>query len=276
MEIIQKELTISSFWVYFFDKHLSWSEHISFLSKKISSVCGLLSSMKYFTPTSILKIIYQSLITSYFNYGLILWGKKAYQLFNLQKKAMRIITKSSHLAHTERLFKKENILKLDDLYKTHCLKIYYRLVNNQLPENIRILFPENPPSSHRYPTSSFRVQQNHLLYENQASSEKAKNLLSYTLPRIVNSLPDQVVRKASTHSFLSYKEYAKNYFLGMYSDRQCTVSNCYACHFHQNSNASITDLQTCSRIYNFHMRKATWSLVFHCHDNFLVKFYLMT
>ena len=35
----------------------------------------------------------------------------------LQKKAIRIITKSRYNAHTSPLFKNLNILKLDDLYK---------------------------------------------------------------------------------------------------------------------------------------------------------------
>ena len=72
--------------------------------------------------------------------GILLWGFEADKVFELQKKAIRIITKSPYLAHTEPLFKKEKLLKIEDIFKISCLKFYYRLVNNMLHKNLKKLF----------------------------------------------------------------------------------------------------------------------------------------
>ena len=88
------------------NSHCNWNNHIATLSKKISKNIGLLSKLRYILSKHCLKLIYFALIQSYLNYGILLWGFEAQKLFRLQKKAIRIITKSNFLAHTDPLFKK--------------------------------------------------------------------------------------------------------------------------------------------------------------------------
>ena len=64
-------------------------------------------------PESVLKI------HPHFHYCLLLWGsvvKENYSLHLLQKKALRIITNSDYLAHTEPLCKRLRILKISDMF----------------------------------------------------------------------------------------------------------------------------------------------------------------
>ena len=49
-------------------------------------------------------ILYKSLIASYLNYGLILWGNESHKVLTLQKKAIRLISNSSYISHTNPLF----------------------------------------------------------------------------------------------------------------------------------------------------------------------------
>ena len=56
-------------------------------------------------PEYILLILYNALISSHLNYGLTLWEIKADRLEILQKKTVRIVTKSNFIAHTDPLFK---------------------------------------------------------------------------------------------------------------------------------------------------------------------------
>ena len=51
-------------------------------------------------------------------YGILLWGKSdnVHTIEKLQKKAMRIISYSRLLEHTEPLFKAFNLLKLNDIH----------------------------------------------------------------------------------------------------------------------------------------------------------------
>ena len=208
---------------------MSWSEHLWYITKKISSICGVLNSMKNLAPKYVLKSIYHSLIGSHLNYGLLLWGAKRNQLATLQKKAIRIISKSSFLAHTEPIYKRENILKINDLYKSKCLDIFFKYKNDLLPPRIKTLFQDSTPSAHRYPTSNQSRLCVLTLAEKSAISEKTKNLLSYNLPKIINAMPTIVLDKALTHSFPSYQQYNKKFFIDNYSAEECVDSNCYSC-----------------------------------------------
>ena len=60
-------------------------------------------------PKPVLKSIYHSLITPYLYYGVLAWGFNNSRLLKLQKRAVRIITFSHFLEHTDPLFKQEKI-----------------------------------------------------------------------------------------------------------------------------------------------------------------------
>jgi hypothetical protein len=61
---------------FIIDKHLSWKNHIYHISKKISKVTGVICRLKHFLPRHVLVTIYNSLILSQFNYGILLWDIK--------------------------------------------------------------------------------------------------------------------------------------------------------------------------------------------------------
>ena len=129
--------------------------------------------------------------------------------FKLQKKAIRIITKSHFLAHTEPLFKKESILKVRDLYNCHCLKLYLRYAKNLLPINITALFNRPQDSRHTYPTSTSRSNQINILQPKHVRTENSKRLVSFQIPSLINTLPHILIRKVHIHSFNGFKTYAK-------------------------------------------------------------------
>ena len=115
------------------DKHLNWNAHTNKLFGKISRKTGMLNKIKLVLPSRILKNIYSSLILCQLNYGILIWGQNYKRMFKLQKRVMRIITCSKYNAHSEPLFKELKLLKLDDIPKLQELKIYYKLVDRQLP-----------------------------------------------------------------------------------------------------------------------------------------------
>ena len=75
---------------------LSWKSHIDMVSNKISKVIGILYRLKHVFPEYVLFTLYNSLIVSYINYGLLLWGGDCHKLQSLQKKAIRFMTNSSY------------------------------------------------------------------------------------------------------------------------------------------------------------------------------------
>ena len=109
-------------------------------------------------PEEILVTLYNSLIASHLNYGILAWGIVATRLEKLQKKAIRLITNSKYIAHTNPLFKRLQLLKFVDIFKLRDLKFYYNLYNGLLPvyRNVFLDFIKREPP---------RVLRNPLIHE---------------------------------------------------------------------------------------------------------------
>ena len=69
---------------------LSWKSHIEMVGKKISKITGILYRLRKLFPENVLFTLYNSLIISYINYGLLLWGIDCHKIEILQKKALRL------------------------------------------------------------------------------------------------------------------------------------------------------------------------------------------
>ena len=64
----------------------------------------------------------------------VAWGFKCNRIFTLQKKAIRIITKSKFNSHTEPLFRELSLLKVEHLFQMQCLKFHYNVINERTPD----------------------------------------------------------------------------------------------------------------------------------------------
>ena len=76
-------------------EHLNFSEHVSYLTKKVSTKIALLHRLRHILPTDILNIVYQTIIQSHFDYHLSVYGNCPQQYINqiqrLQNRAARAI-----------------------------------------------------------------------------------------------------------------------------------------------------------------------------------------
>ena len=74
-----------------------------------------------------------SLVYSHINYCNLIWGAAEdgiiEPLFILQKKAIRIITKSHYLEHTAPLFESLKLLTVYQVYKLNCSLFIYKFLN---------------------------------------------------------------------------------------------------------------------------------------------------
>ena len=111
--------------------HVTWNKHINHMSIKIARSIGILYRLKNVYLESILVTIYNTLVLPHFHYCLLLWGsvvKENHPLHLLQKKALRIITNSDYLAHTEPICKKLRILRISDMFSVALWK-FYSIIN---------------------------------------------------------------------------------------------------------------------------------------------------
>ena len=67
------------------DENVSWKNHITMVTNKLSKITGILYRLKYTFPKHILITIYNSLFVPHLNYGSLVWGTKIKCLEKLQK-----------------------------------------------------------------------------------------------------------------------------------------------------------------------------------------------
>ena len=119
------------------DENLTWKCHIDCVSKTLSRNIGIMNKLKYFIPGRILYSLYCTFILPYVNYGILIWGNtcKVYlnKLIKLQKWAIRTISNSHYRSHTQPLFAKHNILKVNDMYSLELGVFMYKYSTNDLP-----------------------------------------------------------------------------------------------------------------------------------------------
>lgn len=105
------------------DCNLNWLPHIEFVCSRLSRVVYLLKSLSNNLPPHYLRHAYFAFFHSILSYGILLWGGSSHvhDILLIQKKAVRIITKSDRLAHCKPLFIDTSILTVINVYIFHCL-----------------------------------------------------------------------------------------------------------------------------------------------------------
>ena len=201
---------------------LTWNDHIQKMSSKISRVVGIIARCKKFLNTSVLLKIYNALILSRINYGILCWGFENKRIYKIQKQAIRLICKTFYIAHTDPLFVKLNTLKVQDIYLRQCLRFYYNHENNQLPIYFRDFIVTNT-MNHNYNTRHRDIMR--IQATNRTSSEK---ILRCQLPKRLNEIPNSIRETVTSYSLLTIKNKFKLYALSNYK-LTCSIRDCYVC-----------------------------------------------
>ena len=133
-----KRVTELNFLGIIVDDKLDWSHHIQQTGKKISKTIGLLYRAAEVLNTSTLTNLYYSFCYPHIIYGLLVWGNtyKTHlgSLLTLQKRIIRIITKSQYLASTAEKFTSLKILKIYEVYKLRTGTFMFLFSKRSLPK----------------------------------------------------------------------------------------------------------------------------------------------
>ena len=208
------------------DKNLSWREHIQRISLKISRTIGIMSRLKNVLPSDVLRVIYCSLILPYINYCILAWGFSLHisRIETLQKKSVRIIDKAFFLEHTDKIFKKYKLLKIDDIIKLKCLVFFYRFKNNSSPTPLNGI-----PSVSINFSRNLRSRENRILNNYFSSSYAGQKCFRHYLPIIINECDNTLIQAIRTKTLIAFKRLCRQRFLDNYSNEECQISDCYAC-----------------------------------------------
>ena len=171
-----------------------------------------------------LLLLYNTMVLPHLQYCLLNWGnfkgdsngKLRMSLLSLQKSLVRIIAAStSRISHTDPLFAKLAILKIEDLYTQSVRMFSYKLSRNLIPSGVALLFNRvNHAHRTRGAISNLCVGR---------FSDKSMRTIA---PKCWNSLPSALKESPSIASF---REGSKRSLLAPYGLFVCGVHGCRSC-----------------------------------------------
>jgi hypothetical protein len=137
------------------NENLTWTDHIDVLINKTNKNLGIIRKLSFTLPCDVLYSLYGTLISPYFEYCNLAWAStnttQLDKLNRIQKRAIRVITKSHWCAHTPPLFQSKGILKISDLNKLQVGCFVYKATHNILPSSFQNYFMLNS-AVHEYST----------------------------------------------------------------------------------------------------------------------------
>ena len=96
--------------------------------------------IRYYIDINVLSNLYYALIYPFLIYGIIAWGNTysttLQPLFIFQKRAIRPMTFTIFHEHSSPIFRKLNIIKLDDLISYHIAVVMY---DSTIPDYLLLL-----------------------------------------------------------------------------------------------------------------------------------------
>ena len=186
------------------DDKLSFKDHISYVTGKLSRSTGIINRIAFFLPFPQLLSLYYTLVYPHLTYGVTVWGKASVagvtRMQGMQRRALRIVAKYHHNARP----KLASLLNFDSIYRYFTLIKLYKVLKEHNHEYFhdRVM---NVQVDHGYPTR-FKTQLN--LTTPFFSKNKCLSSFVYQSISAWNKLPYEL---KSSHSVTSFKKELKEY-----------------------------------------------------------------
>ena len=203
------------------DSKLTWTPHTTKIAGKISKIIGVMKKIKRYAPPSVMKTLYQALVYTRLNYGIKVWGFAHQRVDTIQKKAIRIMDNKKINSHTDPIFKKHNLLKVEDIFKLSCLKLHYKIENNLVAPYLSSLLVRNW-TVHQYATRNNEVRMVHPKFQTH------KNCLRYFLPVLIRETPDNLLTQMFRFTISTFKSNLKKFYINQYP-AVCMKHVCQPC-----------------------------------------------
>ena len=185
--------------------------------------------LRPFLNSTKMKNIYYSIIYSHIVYAIQVWGSagkiETDKIIVLQKRTIRLISNKDkrpvmpgHLASSNPMFFKLEILEVKDIFTLQISKFIYRCLNLDTPDNFHEWFKLNCVS-HPYNTRSNFIDINTIVKSNNIfilgarTSFYGLRLIMVEGPKLWNALPKYI---CNNNSLISFVKCLKNYLLQKY------------------------------------------------------------
>ena len=146
------------------DNKMTWNKHMSTLIVKLKQNMQLLKLGNKFLNKETKKLIYYAHIYSHLTYGILIWGNMINQgeknkIQKILNFCFKLIT---GLTPTPDNFKKEKMLRLQDLIQMENSKLGYQLEKNFLPLNLHKLHWTDSKNKTLQKTHQYNTRDKHL------------------------------------------------------------------------------------------------------------------
>ena len=144
-----------------------------------------------------MKTLYSSLIESHLQYCTLLWANshvtniRKFQL--LQKKAIRIITSSHYIAHTDPLFSMTKLFKIRRYVGLYISIRHIYAYSYALPTATKYVI--------NVLTNWHKLRNQNAYYIQQIRTNTRKSTINFSGPKIWNTLPANLRQLVSIHQF---------------------------------------------------------------------------
>jgi len=184
------------------DNNLSWSNHVSSLTKKISRNVWLLSQISKYLPTSNRVTFYKSYIQPHIDYCNIVWAGASKtsiaRIERLQKRACKVIL-DYNCDNVLQSMADINIMTVRERIFLRKAKFMYKVSVNSTPSYIQNLFHQRRSDDETLPLLRSTTSGNFILPK--PNTELYRNSLSFTGPIVWNCLPGHVKTANSIEVF---------------------------------------------------------------------------
>jgi exonuclease III len=165
------------------DEDFTWKLHIKHLVSKLRSVVRELTFAKANLTHGARRILYFSLAHSHLHYGITAWGvANLTSLLNIQERLLYKMCSEKDKNSVENLFKFWNVLPVDKVFEFNILVSRYFDNHGTLRQH-----------SHNTRSSQFDVY-----FEPRSENSYAERTNQYIVPRLWNSLPQELKTFQST------------------------------------------------------------------------------
>ena len=222
----------------FFDPSLNFKFQIQNISKKISRALFSLRCVKNFLPAPALKSLYYALVHCHLIYACEIWSctfkSNLLPLVKKQKAALRIICNEKFNAHTEHLFKKNEILPLNLLIESMKIKFIQNSAQKILPPSFDSVWLKNRARHHEDQAPDLEHQDGIQLrnYDDFfipfSRTDQSSFFPLSSFPKLWNLLPDEI---KILRNKIEFNNKLKNHYLAQLNDRvSCDRMLCPTCH----------------------------------------------
>ena len=205
------------------DEEMSFSGHIAKLKGKLNSGLYALATCNRIVPLKVRKLIYRSLFESHLHFGSVLYGatqpKNLEQIEVVQRKALRLVSRSKYNAHTDPLFKQHDMLKLSDLIKLNQTIFVRQHKNGRLPTSFHNFFQDIPPDEQKSRDDDYNLKPKEVA---------DRSLLYFPGNQIIRAWNSNNLLIKSEADCAILKESFKQNKLELYEE-DCLKQNCYVC-----------------------------------------------